>query len=276
MKTKVIDDFGYFTILGCLIKRRRLPLSGFKPVSYRFNDLTVNSKQVAEFKSMFQCPELPCSYLYVAAQRYLAFLFVNSEIPSRLLGLIHLSTSYQQYARHLWEQSFDLEVVLTGYHQDEKGIYYHLEINAYQNNAKTLTSKNIVLDKSRSYRSKRTKRKKQQVDDVQVIESAKLIKGLARHYAKVSGDYNPIHLSDRLAKVFGMRCAVMHGMYNVHWLLTQPDLRKLSSGKLITVKFNRPCYLPTTAALVRKRDVANQYSLFNDDFSQQYLTLMLT
>ncbi len=36
-----------------------------------------------------------------------------------------------------------------------------------------------------------------------------------RRYARVSGDFNPIHLSDVLARMFGFRRAVAHGMWSL-------------------------------------------------------------
>ena len=37
---------------------------------------------------------------------------------------------------------------------------------------------------------------------------------IGRQYAKVSGDYNPIHLSAVSAKLFGFPTAIAHGLWN--------------------------------------------------------------
>lgn len=37
---------------------------------------------------------------------------------------------------------------------------------------------------------------------------------IGRQYAKVSGDYNPIHLHQLVAKLFGFKKAIAHGMYS--------------------------------------------------------------
>jgi acyl dehydratase len=44
------------------------------------------------------------------------------------------------------------------------------------------------------------------------VDKLRLPAGLSRQYARVSGDYNPIHLSSLSAKVFGFRSVVAHGM----------------------------------------------------------------
>ena len=40
-------------------------------------------------------------------------------------------------------------------------------------------------------------------------------------YARVSSDFNPIHLSDRAARFFGLRGAISHGMWSLARSLAQ-------------------------------------------------------
>jgi acyl dehydratase len=44
--------------------------------------------------------------------------------------------------------------------------------------------------------------------------SLRIAPDLGRRYAKVTGDYNPIHISNILAKVFGFPRAIIHGMWS--------------------------------------------------------------
>ena len=64
-------------------------------------------------------------------------------------------------------------------------------------------------------------------------------------YASASGDYNPIHLNSLLAKLFGMRTAIVHGMYLVHL--------GILSGKIdsdyIQAEFKKPCPVGTTVSI---------------------------
>lgn len=72
--------------------------------------------------------------------------------------------------------------------------------------------------------------------------------GIGRHYAAVSGDYNPIHLSVVTARVHGLKRPVAHGMYLASRLLAQA----LPAGVEAfgwTVDFKSPVYIPGSVAV---------------------------
>lgn len=53
------------------------------------------------------------------------------------------------------------------------------------------------------------------VDDISVYQrqsNLQTSKASTRAYASVSGDYNPIHLSGFMAKLFGFKAPIVHGM----------------------------------------------------------------
>lgn len=69
-----------------------------------------------------------------------------------------------------------------------------------------------------------------------------------RRYARVSGDFNPIHLAAPLAKPFGFRAAIAHGMWSLArcqaWLGGTAG-----PGARLAVTFLRPLFLPARVAL---------------------------
>ncbi len=69
-----------------------------------------------------------------------------------------------------------------------------------------------------------------------------------RRYARVSGDYNPIHLAAILARPFGFPAAIAHGMWSLArcqgWLGGSPG-----AGAVLDVRFLKPLFLPTRASL---------------------------
>ncbi|MEL6349641.1 MAG: MaoC/PaaZ C-terminal domain-containing protein, partial [Myxococcota bacterium] len=70
----------------------------------------------------------------------------------------------------------------------------------------------------------------------------RLPENLGRKYARISGDYNPIHLSALTARPFGFRRAIIHGMWTKARCLAQLDLRAPCE---IAVHFLRPASLPS-------------------------------
>ncbi|MCH8559339.1 MULTISPECIES: MaoC/PaaZ C-terminal domain-containing protein [unclassified Nesterenkonia] len=67
-----------------------------------------------------------------------------------------------------------------------------------------------------------------------------------RAYAAVSGDYNPIHVSQLAAKALGMPAAIVHGMYCAGRMLEgrEPE----GAGHRWWIRFEAPVTLPGTVA----------------------------
>ena len=278
--TVIQTPYSLSQLLMALASRKRVPLSQFQPLTIQLKGLSISEREQRGFFKLFDCTQLPISYLFNVAYRHLGQLLAQAKIPSRLLGLIHLSSSYQLLDSVNWLQPFDLTLSLTNCINTEKGLVYQLDIYLIQAGQVRLTCRNQVLDKDKSYGGKQ--QHQQQVvttEPLPVVASNILTSKLARTYAKVSGDYNPIHLSPWLAKLFGMKTSVMHGMYNLHWSLSKlPNYQQFT---YIEANFNRPCLIPNAVELVKVNNVAvatgmdkrQQFALFSNQRIDRHLQL---
>jgi acyl dehydratase len=68
---------------------------------------------------------------------------------------------------------------------------------------------------------------------------------VGRRYAAVSGDVNPIHLNPLVAKLFGFRRAIAHGMWLKARCLAALEGR-LPDALTAEVEFKSPLLLPST------------------------------
>ncbi|MNQ51457.1 bifunctional enoyl-CoA hydratase/phosphate acetyltransferase [compost metagenome] len=73
---------------------------------------------------------------------------------------------------------------------------------------------------------------------------------IGRRYAKVSGDYNPIHLSAASAKLFGFPSAIAHGLWNKARTLAALADHLPTANLEIAVQFRKPVRLPSEVALL--------------------------
>ena len=73
---------------------------------------------------------------------------------------------------------------------------------------------------------------------------------IGRHYAKVSGDYNPIHLSAASAKLFGFPSAIAHGLWNKARTLAALADHLPAANVEIHVQFKKPVRLPSEVTLL--------------------------
>ena len=70
-----------------------------------------------------------------------------------------------------------------------------------------------------------------------------------RRYARVAGDYNPIHLYAVTARLFGFPRAIAHGLWNKARSLAALHAHLPQAGYAVDVRFQKPVLLPTHVAL---------------------------
>lgn len=70
-----------------------------------------------------------------------------------------------------------------------------------------------------------------------------------RRYARVAGDYNPIHLSALSARLFGFPRAIAHGLWNKARSLAELQTHLPLAGVEVEVRFHKPVLLPAHLAL---------------------------
>src|SRR5690606_27752270 len=73
---------------------------------------------------------------------------------------------------------------------------------------------------------------------------------IGRRYARVAGDYNPIHLSAPSAKLFGFPRAIAHGLWNKARSLAALGERLPHAGYEVEVRFQKPVLLPAELQLL--------------------------
>ena len=89
-------------------------------------------------------------------------------------------------------------------------------------------------------------------------ETLEIAENTGWRYARVSGDFNPIHLTARTAKMFGFKQAVAHGMWSMGRCLAAAAPH-LPNGKIqVDTQFKLPVYMPSQAlARTWRREAAS-------------------
>jgi acyl dehydratase len=85
--------------------------------------------------------------------------------------------------------------------------------------------------------------------DATVLAELDVTGETARAYARVSSDFNPIHLSDRAARFVGLKGAISHGMWSLARSLAQSPLPAIPRGARIETQFLTPVQLPARVAV---------------------------
>lgn len=80
------------------------------------------------------------------------------------------------------------------------------------------------------------------------------IGSIGRDYARVSGDYNPIHLSALTARPFGFKRAIAHGMWTLARVAAELEPAWPKGASRMAIEFKQPVLLPAQVRLVYRSE----------------------
>ena len=237
-----------FQYLKLLAKRERKTWQDSFELIFNVN--AIEERKIDRFRSLYNIArgkELPISYAFIASFKPMMKVLSDKQFAFSPLGLIHISANFSFIAELDYSQPFEIKFKV-----DQSGIHplgHLITVTSqfFQNDKQCLINTNTMLKKTKTQKSTRK-------DLPQFDGKCSLLvdKTLARQYAKVSDDYNPIHLSNRLAKLFAMPKAIMHGMYLGHLVLIKKEVKV----KQIEIKFKKPCFLPSNIGILTKSNEA--------------------
>lgn len=198
-------------------------------------------------------------------------LISDRRFPFPALGLIHVSNSISMPSKAL-SGVFEVSCRATEFIEKSAGWFFTIETKYAKSGELAWSEKSVYL--SRKPKSKSSAKKSKKV--VELLEGETIDLGLvglrdARTYAKLSGDYNPIHLSNASAKIFGMPSAIIHGMWSQAKIASElSTLRPISA---IECDFRSPLLLPTEVHLVWKETESRiHFELQSPDKTKIYVS----
>jgi acyl dehydratase len=192
---------------------------------------------------------LPLTYPHVIGGALQLWLMSRPGFPLPMLGLVHLSNRCEQRRAIARDEALDYTVRFAGSRSTDRGLEFDMAtvctdragrvvwegLSTYlRRSGKSAGAKKSAAEPLPRYRNK---------------QSFKAHSGIGRAYARVSGDYNPIHLTALSARLFGFPRAIAHGMWTAaHCLaLMQMDGRRTPAS--LEVRFRKPVLLPANVEL---------------------------
>ncbi|MGR3889876.1 MaoC/PaaZ C-terminal domain-containing protein [Pseudomonas sp. 1152_12] len=194
---------------------------------------------------------VPLCYPHVLAFPLHLMLLTRPSFPYPASGMVHLANRIRQHQRLHEGQALRLEVFCQRWVAHPKGQALIIATRAYAADARVWESDSLYL------RREVKDPVGEPWDDVLPLQDDGLLRtqrwvlpaDLGRRFAKVSGDFNPIHTSVIGAKIFGFRRAIAHGM----WTLGRALAAQQPPGGLDQAQahcdFKLPILLPGQVAL---------------------------
>ncbi|AUZ46077.1 MaoC/PaaZ C-terminal domain-containing protein [Pseudomonas orientalis] len=194
---------------------------------------------------------VPLSYPHVLAFPLHLMLLTRPSFPYPASGMVHLANRIRQHQRLHEGQALRLEVFCERWVAHPKGQALSIATRAYGAEA-------LVWESDSLYLRREVKNPVGELwADALPLQEEGLLRtqrwvlpaDLGRRFAKVSGDFNPIHTSVMGAKIFGFRRAIAHGM----WTLGRALAAQQPPGGLDRAEahcdFKLPIFLPGQVAL---------------------------
>lgn len=193
---------------------------------------------------------LPPTYPHILAFALQMQLLTAKEFPFPLLGLIHLSNRIRVLRPMGGVGRVRVSVQVQNLQPHAKGATFDVVTTLDDQLGPLWEAESQMLCRG-------VKLEGEPVEDVLTpsltmtqVAQWKAPADIGRQYAKVSGDYNPIHLSAVSAKLFGFPTAIAHGLWNKARTLAALADHLPTANVEIAVQFRKPVRLPSEVTLL--------------------------
>lgn len=184
---------------------------------------------------------LPMTYPHVLAGGVHMAMLLHPAFPVRLIGVVHLANDIELFMPLPGDARLALDCRLESGRTKPRGDEFRLVTEA-------LLDGELAWRETMSFLApalRTGQRPPAEFPELPPLLAEWTIPaGTGRRYARVSGDWNPIHLADLLARPFGFPSAIAHGMWMVGRCLGRLAEVPPGPGARLDVRFLKPLFLP--------------------------------
>jgi len=207
---------------------------------------------------------LPIAYPHVLATPVQLALLSSPAFPVRLMGLVHLRNHIEQVRPIRVDEVGSIRTWLDGRRDTDRGqefdVYTQVLVNGEPVWTETCVFMARRLARDTSKRSPRIAAGEgipapdaeavapPGPDGIRTI-SVDAGADIGWRYARVAGDFNPIHLTKLGARLFGFNQPIAHGMWSMARALATLEPHAFESPKRVDVVFKRPVTIPAPLTL---------------------------
>ncbi len=222
---------------------------------------------------------LPVTFPHVLAGPLHMALLTHERFVVRLLGLIHVANEIHQIRPLPEGGTYRTRAWVDGFRDGDRGHEFELftefedRLGTAWHEKATLLARRAASGAQAARSARQTLRYEKATDgDSPATAIIEAPISVGRRYGWISRDLNPIHLSDRGARLFGFPAAVAHGMWSMARSLAALGAAPLAPPVRIHVDFKLPMFLPSTAQLEHwPRDGRNVFVLKDGEGQRPHL-----
>jgi acyl dehydratase len=208
---------------------------------------------------------LPAAYPHVIATPIQLALLSSLAFPVRLMGLVHLRNHIEHYRPIHVDETLALRTHVDGRRDTDRGQEFDVHTTVLSDGKPAwyevcvFMARRLERDTSKPFGARISAGEGVPAPDAEAVQpsgpdsivkhSLTADKGVGWRYARTSSDYNPIHLWDFGARMFGFNQAIAHGMWSMARSLSAMPAGTFDAPCRVDVVFKRPVSIPAPLTL---------------------------
>lgn len=240
------------TLLRALFKRPQRPVPGTLPditTEFRLSRLPV--EDIARYRAAFgfSGDRVPLSWWYLIAQRAHLATMLLPAFPFRIAGLVHMDNALVEHRQMDSSQPMLVRTVLRLLPPSASGA-----LRCVLETIGSTTGRPVFTCTSTYLVKRGARRDAPRPDTTDLPAAAELAQwtldaAAGRRYARLSGDWNPIHLYPWSARLMGMRAPIIHGMHTLASVCAALENHAGRHAAAIDCRFRAPVALGSGVTL---------------------------
>jgi MaoC dehydratase-like protein len=198
---------------------------------------------------------LPIAYPHVLAMPLHLAMLGAEAFPVKLFGLVHVQNRIAMRQPLSAEEPAEIRAWIEGHRDNDRGQEFDLH-------TEYVVAGEPLWDETCTFLARKKPppgakpsgaRSAEGAPDAVAMKSSsfRAPAGLGRRYGFISGDVNPIHMSDLTARAFGFPRAIAHGMWSLGRAASDFEAEQFDGGCELSVSFKLPIYMPSWLMLQR-------------------------
>lgn len=194
---------------------------------------------------------LPLLYPHIISAPIHLSMVSHPAFPLKMMGSIHLSNHILQHKKIRVSDRIDIACSLGNKRNVEKGLEFDIETKITCKDERVWESITTALIRGRfGEEEPPSDRSKLSVtENAAYLAEWSVPAGTGRRYAKITGDFNPIHLFPLTAKLFGFKRDIAHGMWTLANALGRIDMAIDDRPVRVDAAFKGPMFMASMAKL---------------------------
>ncbi len=229
---------------------RRLPTdAGVIRVEAEAGGVVADPARLAAYRDVCGLPDdgmLPLTYPHILAGGVHMAMLLHRDFPVRMVGLVHLSNDIELFTPIPAGARLALDCTLESGRSKPRGDEFRMVTEALWNGQ-------LAWRETMSFLAPAPRQRSRAPGEAPrfppLLGQWPVPADTGRRYARVSGDWNPIHLASLLARPFGFPAAIAHGMWTVARCLAWLGEGTPGPGARLEVRFLKPLLLPGQVGL---------------------------